>query len=246
MLSRYAKTEWTVLILIGALLAGSAALLAWWWAVAAVAVVTVATLLFFRDPPRQTPTQRGVVVAPADGRISSVHDLEHFPPFDGPAVCVRVFMSVFDVHLNRSPCHGRVADITHHDGHHGNTLNPKSIEDNESMVTVLVHPTKGHPVAAVRQVAGLLARTIHNALHPGQVIQRGQRIGIIKLGSTTELYLPLTLQPHVRVQQGQKVQAGVTVLATVIPLDVPERAGDTRDTDASTAQTQPATAASAS
>ena len=115
-----------------------------------------------------------------------------------------------------------MSDLSYQEGNHGNTLNPASIEDNESMTTLLIHPAKGHPVAAVRQVAGLLARTIHNALHVGQVVQRGQRMGIIKLGSTTELYLPATLQPVVRVERGQKVQAGVTVLASVTPLDAVE------------------------
>ncbi|MEM1108374.1 MAG: phosphatidylserine decarboxylase [Planctomycetota bacterium] len=200
----------------------SLVLLDYWPAAVLVGLATIAVLSFFRDPDRQVPSPRNIAVAPADGKISSIHDVEHFPPFDGPAVCVRVFMSVFDVHLNRCPCHGKVASITHQLGNHGNTLNPESIEDNESMTTLFVHPVKQHPVAAVRQVAGLLARTIHNALRDEQVVQRGQRMGIIKLGSTTELYLPLTLRPEVKVQQGQKVLAGITVLAEVTPLDPAE------------------------
>ncbi len=170
-------------------------------------------------PSGSVPSHRGIVVAPADGKISSIHELDHFEPFDGPAICVRIFMSVFDVHINRCPCHGMVREITHQPGAHKNTLKPESAEDNESMTTLFVHPVRSHPVAAVRQIAGLLARTIHNGLSVGQVVQRGQKMGIIKLGSTSELYLPAALQPEIKVKQGQKVQAGLTVLASVVPLE---------------------------
>ena len=219
MLSGYAKNEWLTILAIGTM-AGIALLLLGWWPVAiGVAVVVVGLLLFFRDPQRRTPAHRGIVVAPADGKVSSIHEIEHFAPFDGPATCVRVFMSVFDVHVNRCPCHGQVQSITHQPGQHRNTLNPESAEDNESITTLMVHPVKEYPVAVVRQIAGLLARTIHNGLEEGQVVQRGQKMGIIKLGSTTELYLPGFLQPQVKVTQGQKVLAGITVLASVTPLE---------------------------
>ena len=218
-LSSFAKREWLTILIVGFCVGLSLVLLGQWpWAIA-VAAAVLALLSFFRDPKRITPAQRGVAVAPADGVVSSIHELENFPPFDGPAVCVRVFMSVFDVHVNRCPCHGLVREITHQPGAHKNTLKPESAEDNESKTTLLVHAVKGHPVAAVRQIAGLLARTIHNDLNVGQVVQRGQKMGIIKLGSTTELYLPLTLQPQVKVKQGQKVQGGLTVLASVVPVD---------------------------
>jgi len=222
MLSSYAKNEWLTIITVGVCVGLSLVLLGYWPAAVAVGLSTVAVLTFFRDPDRRVPSPRNIVVAPADGKISSIHDVDHFPPFDGPAVCVRIFMSVFDVHVNRCPCHGKVASITHQPGNHGNTLNPASIEDNESMTTIFVHPVKEHPVAVVRQVAGLLARTIHNGLRDQQVVQRGQRMGIIKLGSTSELYLPQTLRPEIKVEQGQKVLAGLTILAAVTPLDPAE------------------------
>lgn len=222
MLSPYAKNEWLTIIAVGFCVGLSAVLLGYWPLAVVVGLVTIAVLTFFRDPERPVPPARGAVVAPADGKVSSVHDVEHFPPFDGPAVCVRIFMSVFDVHVNRCPCHGKIASITHKPGAHRNTLNPESAEDNESMTTLWVHPVKGHPIAAVRQIAGLLARTIHNGLRQDQVVQRGQRMGIIKLGSTSELYLPKTLQPDIKILQGQKVLAGITILATVVPLDPTE------------------------
>ena len=218
-LSAFAKREWLTILGVGFCVGVSLLLLGFWPLAILAAVLVVALLLFFRDPERRTPAHRGVVVAPADGKITSIHEVAEFAPFAGPAVCVRIFMSVFDVHVNRCPCHGMVREITYKPGAHKNTLKPESAEDNESKTTLFVHPVKSHPVAAVRQIAGLLARTIHNGLNVGQVVQRGQKMGIIKLGSTTELYLPQTLQPEIKVKEGQKVEAGVTVLAAVVPLE---------------------------
>ena len=222
MLSPYGKLEWLTIAAIGVMLSIAAGVAGFWWVSFVLIPLTLALMAFFRDPNRKTPSQRGAVVAPADGRISSIHELEHFEPLGGPATCIRIFLSVLDVHINRSPCHGHVASITHKPGDHKNALNPTSAETNESNLIVLVHPIRRHPLAAVRQVAGLLARTIACGVHEGDVVQRGQRIGMIKLGSTTELYLPADLQPKVAVSQGQKVYAGVTVLAMVTSKDQPD------------------------
>ncbi len=222
MLSPYGKNEWLTIAAIGLLLMIASLVAGLWWLVLIILPATAAGLLFFRDPNRKTPSQRGAVIAPADGRVSSIHQVEHFEPFNGPATCIRIFLSVLDVHINRSPCHGQVTSITHKPGDHKNALNPASAETNESNLIVLVHPIRLQPLAAVRQVAGLLARTIACGVHEGDVVQRGQRIGMIKLGSTTELYLPADLEPKVAVQQGQKVYAGLTVVATVTSKDQPE------------------------
>jgi phosphatidylserine decarboxylase len=225
MLSVHARREWLTLLVSGVLLAGAAALAGWWLALGPVLVLTVALLLFFRDPPRSIPSRRNVAVSPADGRVSSIHDVQHFAPFDGPAVCIRIFLSVLDVHVNRCPLHGRVAQVTHRPGLHRNALNPESAEDNENTLIELVHPVSGEPVAAVRQVAGLLARTICCVARPGQILQRGQRIGLIKLGSTTELYLPAADRPRVEVAVGDKVQGTRTVLAVLEPAGTAASAG---------------------
>lgn len=217
MLSPLAKQETLTIAAIGLLLSIAVVLLGVWWLLVLVVPLTLGLLAFFRDPNRRTPTQRGVMTAPSSGRISSVHELDHFEPLGGPATCVRIFMSVLDVHINYSPYHAEVASVTHTDGAHLNTLNPQSAEDNESNLIVLTHPTRGYPMAAVRQVAGMLARTIVCTAEEGQVLQRGQRIGLIKLGSTTELYIANDLAPQVRVRQGQKVDGGLTVLAQVTP-----------------------------
>lgn len=229
MLSPYARNEWLTILAVGAMLTVACVLVGLWWLGVVVVLATAALLAFFRDPERRVPTQRGVVVAPADGRVSSVHEVEHFEPFDGGATCIRIFLSVLDVHINRSPCHGEVVSISHKAGEHLNALNPDSAERNESNLIVMVHPIRRHPIAAVRQVAGLLARTIVCGVFENKVVQRGERIGIIKLGSTTELYLPSEMKPQVSVQVGQKVKAGLTVLATLssqdsAPADVPTAA----------------------
>ena len=215
-MSSYGKNEAITILAIGVLLTIASFLVGWWPLALLIIAATVALLSFFRDPERRVPTQRNVVVAPADGVVSSIHQLDRFEPFDGPATCIRIFLSVLNVHVNRSPCHGQVSQVLHKPGEHLNALNPDSAEANESNLIVLLHPIRQHPVAAVRQVAGLLARTIACGVQEGDILQRGQRIGMIKLGSTTELYLPHDLQPQVVVQEGQKVQGGLTVLAHVI------------------------------
>lgn len=216
MLSSYGKNESLTILAIGAMLTIATLLVGWWWLTILVVLATGALLSFFRDPERRVPTQRNVVVAPADGVVSSVHDLAHFEPLSGPATCIRIFLSVLNVHVNRSPCHGQVSSVTHKAGDHLNALNPDSAEANESNLVVLLHPIRQHPVAAVRQVAGLLARTIVCGAKEGDILQRGQRIGMILLGSTTEVYLPADLQPRVVVEVGQKVKGGLTVVAHVV------------------------------
>lgn len=217
MLSKHAKLECVTIAAVGLMLSVALALTWFWWLVPLVVIATFCLLAFFRDPERRTPTQRGVMVAPSDGRISSIHEIEDYKPLDGPAVCVRIFMSVLDVHINYSPYHTAVESITHTPGEHLNTLKPESAEDNESNLLVLVHPNREYKMAAVRQVAGMLARTIVCHVHEEQVIQRGQRIGLIKLGSTTELYIRKDLSPRLQVKDGQRVTGGVTVIAQITP-----------------------------
>jgi phosphatidylserine decarboxylase len=215
-LSEYGKREWLTILAIGAMLTATFLYVGLWWIAILVVIADLALLSFFRDPERRTPSQRGMVTSPADGKISSIHNIQNFEPLGEDAVCVRIFLSVADVHVNRSPLHGIVASVTHKPGDHLNALNPQSAEVNESVMIVLHHPIRRYPVAAVRQVAGLIARTIVCATRPEQILQRGQRYGMIKMGSTTELYLPVSAKPQILVQQGQMVKGGMTVLAKVI------------------------------
>lgn len=215
MLSPYGKPQTTIIGILGTALMVAAAYLGWWITLAILAVAIVAALAFFRDPHRTVPTIKGQAVAPADGRISSIHTLDHYEPFDGPALCIRIFLSVLDVHINRAALHGRVVSITHKPGKHLNALKAESAEFNESTTLVFHNPTHDVPICAIRQIAGAIARRIVTRIDIGDILQRGQRFGMIKFGSTTELYLPHPDRVEVMVQQGQYVWAGATVLAMV-------------------------------
>ena len=217
MISQFGKPHTTIIIALGVI--GTAALLAvnWWISAGVTALVAVLLLAFFRDPHRPIPTMKGHLVCPADGRVSSIHTLEHYEPFGGPAVCIRIFLSIFDVHVNRSPMHGRVAAIVHKPGKYLNALRADSAELNESVTIILKDPMHDRIVAAVRQVAGAIARRIVCGVHEGEILQRGQRYGMIKFGSTTELYLPNPDRVTVQVTQGRYVYGGSTVIAVVAP-----------------------------
>lgn len=224
MLSNYAKREWLTLVAVGVMLAITSLIFGLWWLAVIILLVTMALLSFFRDPKRDILGQRGVMVSPADGRVTSIFQIDHFEPIGGPATCVRIFLSVFNVHVNRSPCHGMVESVVHQSGQHRNTLNPNAADVNESTLITLIHPVKQYPVAAVRQIAGMLARTVVCGVKVGDTLQCGQRFGIIKLGSTTELYIPDDLSPEVTVKPDQKVVGGITILANVTTSQAPGRA----------------------
>lgn len=213
LVSPYGKPQTTLIFLLG-LLATGLCLAFNQWIAAGLALAAMAVLLaFFRDPDRTIPQEKGLVVSPADGRVSSIHDLDHYAPFNGPARCIRIFLSVLDVHVNRSPVHGRVIRITHTPGQHLNALKAESAELNESVTIEMHHPIHDHPVAVVRQVAGAIARRIVCGAKEGQILQRGERFGLIKFGSTTEVYLPHPEQVEVKVKKGQYVWGGSTALA---------------------------------
>ncbi len=222
MLTPYGKREWLVIVCLGLLLSALCVFLHLWWILGLIIVAVLALLSFFRDPPRRIPSQAGAMVSPADGRVSSIHQVGADSPLGEPAVCVRIFLSVLDVHVNRSPCRGRVVAIRPKPGRYLNALNPRCAEENETLTLVLHHPSQKRPVAAVRQVAGLIARRIVCAVRVGDLLASGQRYGMIKFGSTTELYVPQSLSPQVQVQKGQRVWGGRTVLATVTIIDPPD------------------------
>ena len=214
MLSRYARTECFAIAVMAVLLAAACAVLGLWWLMALPLAGGAAALFFYRDPKRFSPKDRNVAVSPADGKISSIHEVAYFEPFGGPAVCVRVFLSISDVHVNYCPAHATVHAISRKPGAYLSALNPRSVEANESVTTVFHHPTHKAPLLAVRQIASLLTRTVFCALNEGQVVQRGAKLGIIKLGSTVELYLPVGLD-QVLVREGQRVVGAVTPLAVL-------------------------------
>jgi len=215
MLSTYAKREALAIIAMGVMLATTTAVMHWWLISGGLGVLTLLVVAFFRDPDRSVPTQRGAVVAPSDGRVSSIHEVDAFEPFGEKAICIRLFLSLLDPHVTRSPCHAIVTAIHEKPGPRGNALRPESPEHNASVSLVLEHPVRRHPVAVVRHIAGLFARTLHVAVREQQIVQRGQKTGIIKLGSTVEVYLPQSLAPRIAVEEGQRVRGGEAVIAYI-------------------------------
>src|SRR5690349_9145876 len=174
-------------------------------------VLTLWCVLFFRDPPRVTPVRDGIIVAPADGRISMVTSAA--PPHElglGDKLLPRVsiFMSVFDCHINRSPAAGRIEKIVYQPGKFFNADLDKASLDNER--NSLVIATAGARIAVV-QIAGLVARRIVCFVRSGDSVNTGQRFGMIRFGSRLDVYLPEGIPPLVAV--GQTAIAGETVLA---------------------------------
>src|SRR5215475_7396849 len=175
---------------------------------------TLATMwcaYFFRDPPRVTPVREGLVVAPADGRISQVTSA--IPPDDldlgsRPLPRISIFMSVFDCHVNRSPVTGKIEKIVYHPGKFLNADLDKASVDNER--NCLVIATSGVRIAVV-QIAGLIARRIVCFARTGQSLGAGERFGMIRFGSRLDVYLPEDASPLVAT--GQTSIAGETVLA---------------------------------
>jgi phosphatidylserine decarboxylase len=175
------------------------------------ALATLWVVYFFRDPARVTPLADGLVVAPADGRISLL--TRAVPPAElalgeAPLPRVSIFMSVFDCHVNRSPVAGRIERMVYRAGKFLNADLDKASEDNER--NALVIDAVGTRIGVV-QIAGLIARRIVPFVREGDAIGAGDRIGMIRFGSRVDVYLPQSVK--LMVGQGQIAIAGETVLA---------------------------------
>ncbi len=189
-------------------------LLFWLWAPLGW-LTTVATLwcaYFFRDPPRVTPVRDGLVVAPADGRVSQIVNAVPPPELGLGARAlprISIFMSVFDCHVNRSPVAGRIERIAYRAGKFLSADLDKASEDNERNALLVATPA-GQRVVVV-QIAGLVARRIVPFIREGETVGAGQRIGMIRFGSRVDVYLPEGTR--MLAAEGQTAIAGETVLA---------------------------------
>jgi phosphatidylserine decarboxylase len=163
---------------------------------------------FFRDPDRVIPNAAQGVVSPADGKVVLVDTVAENPYTEGPALKISVFMTVFNVHVNRVPFAGKVADVIYHPGKYFSANMDKASEENERNAVVLEN-SQGARICFV-QIAGLIARRIICHLKTGDVVQRGQRFGMICFGSRLDVYLPEDAVPHVQV--GDKVRSGTSLL----------------------------------
>ncbi len=192
----------------------------WAYPPLSAAVVLGLVVYFFRNPFRHVPQGEGLLVSPADGTIAEITQLPHDDFVGGPAVRVGIFLSIFNVHLNRSPLTARVIALRYTPGEFLNALRPESALRNENMWIALEEESPPHRRLVVRQISGAIARRIVCDLRPGEVVPRGHVFGMIKLGSRTELILPAEDGLEVKVRVGQKVKAGATVVAEYKKLEV--------------------------
>ncbi|SRR5579871_56666 len=164
-------------------------------------------LWFFRDPSRQIPTGAGLIVSPGDGLVTETTPIS--TP-EGPRQRISIFLSVFDVHVNRSPIAGILTAVRYQKGQYLNAMNPASADRNEqNIVTVR---GDGYEVT-FKQIAGLLARRIVFNPREGSSVERGQRVGLIKFGSRVDVVVPAEAVLSVKV--GQRVKGGASILATM-------------------------------
>ena len=178
-------------------------------------LVEIWLIAFFRDPERALPTEAGAYVSPADGVVSDITDFPACDVLNEPSIRVGIFLSVFNVHVNRMPCDGKVASVVYRKGKFINAMQHNECSVKNEANTIVLTDITGQPVAGVRQLVGLIARRIVCTLRPGDTVVKGQRYGMIKFGSRTELYIPKRLQPTVKVQLGQKVRGGLDIIALV-------------------------------
>ncbi len=174
-------------------------------------LVTVFVLCFFRNPERTTPDTPGLVVSPADGKVIFVGEAEEADLFQGRAKKISIFMSVFNVHVNRNPCSGTVEGIRYYKGKFLVASVDKASSDNERNA-VLVRTEDGQKVLTI-QIAGLVARRIVCWLKEGMTVTRGERFGLIRFGSRLDVFLPL--ESTVSVKVGDKTRAGETPLGVM-------------------------------
>jgi phosphatidylserine decarboxylase len=179
----------------------------WAWSVAPV-LLAAFFLWFFRDPERTIPSEPGLIVSPGDGVVTETAAIT--TPA-GPRQRISIFLSVFNVHVNRSPIAGLLTTVRYQRGQYLNAMNPASADRNEQNIAT-VRGKDGLEVT-FKQIAGLLARRIVFNPREGETLAQGQRVGLIKFGSRVDVLLPAEAQ--LRVSVGQKVKGGSSVLASI-------------------------------
>jgi phosphatidylserine decarboxylase len=179
----------------------------WAWCIAPL-LLAAFFLWFFRDPQRTVPTGEGLIVSPADGLVTETVTLA--TP-EGPRQRISIFLSVFDVHINRSPIGGVLSRVHYQKGQYLNAMNPASADKNEQNIVTV----RGEGIEVTfKQIAGLLARRIVFNYGEGYTVERGQRVGLIKFGSRVDVLLPASAV--LQVKKGQRVKGGASVLAVML------------------------------
>lgn len=202
--------KWILLTLAAATVA------AWFfapWSALLPAALLLFTLWFFRDPTRRIPGGDGVVVAPADGRVTDIEEMDELEYVKGRMRRIGIFLSVFDVHVNRAPIAGRIVHSAEFAGTYHDARSPAASTHNTARTWAL--QDEDGVLLVVRQITGAIARRIVAWAHLEQRLARGERFGMIRFGSRTEIFLPLDAEVSVAV--GQRVRGGETVIGRLTP-----------------------------
>ena len=175
-------------------------------------IITAWIAYFFRDPDRVTPLREGLIIAPSDGRVASIDKVQPPPELGldtSERVRISIFLSIFDMHINRAPVAGRITRSVYVPGAFLRASNDQASEDNERRALVIETPAGAE--VAVLQIAGMISRRIVTFAGEGDTVGVGQRFGLIRFGSRVDVYLPVGTAPLVLV--GQRMLAGETVMA---------------------------------
>jgi phosphatidylserine decarboxylase len=202
-----------VLAMAAAIVLAAANTSVFWVLEAVLAIVLIWMLSFFRDPKRNVPLDEKLLISPADGTISDIEEVDEPNFIGGRAKRIGIFLSIFNVHINRTPCRVRVENITYRKGAFINAMNPQSSKVNESNNIAMTRLSAPSERLLVRQISGAIARRIVCDAEKGQEFSGGEIFGMIKFGSRTELYLPAETSAKILVKKGDKVKAGLTILA---------------------------------
>ena len=185
-----------------------------WLLAAAFFVIFALVVNFFRDPERTVPEGEMIVISPADGTVQDLEDVEETEFLGGTASRIGIFLSPLNVHVNRMPMRCRVARVAYRKGKMLRAFDPAAIQENESCA-VMLEALGGRARLIVRQVTGAVARRIVCPVNPGEEYEAGQRYGMIKFGSRTEVWVPEGLRIKWMVGIGDKVKGGETILGVL-------------------------------
>ena len=173
-----------------------------------LSILTIFVISFFRDPEREIQSGEGIVVSPADGKVVKIQDIKGDAIYGGDAICISVFLSIFNVHVNRAPYEGIVKKVVYNHGKFLAAFNDKASLLNEQN-SVLIESKSGAKIL-VKQIAGLIARRIVCWVKEGDKVERGLRYGLIRFGSRVDIFLPPNTELNVKV--GDKIKGGINII----------------------------------
>ena len=174
-------------------------------------LLALSVLFFFRNPERKIPVEEDTVVSPADGRVVDVRKIKEDQYFHKEMICISIFLSIFNVHVNRSPYSGKVESVKYTKGKFLPAFREKASILNEQNAIVISYKDVG---ILVKQIAGIIARRVVCWVKEGDQLERGQHLGLIRFGSRVDIFLPVDVQIEVSV--GDKIKGGETIIARLI------------------------------